>query len=336
MAYSPDPTNPAQPTTAQIAGNMAFELQALKGYIQSLIAGGTNFSYIGGFRNRLKNGSFSVAQRGNSISVPLITPTYTLDQWQITSLGAGSAVAQTNVVNPPAPRIFLTITGNSGATTSVDILQKIESLDTQDLAAGTILTVSGFLLVSDIAVGLPTVSIFAPTVLDNWAAFVAASVPVPVTLVSGPLTASTWQFFSTTITLTADCTKGMGLKFNVPVLGTKTINLAQLQLEKGIQHTSLEWRPMEMELAVCQRYYQTFLSLSASVATAGAQVIQYLLTLPVTMRAAPTVARVGTVLVNATLPGAPAATTGAIADAYTSVAAGVFSVNYTVTLTAEL
>ena len=61
-AYIPNPQDPTRPTTADLAGNMAAELQALKGYIQGLVTSGTNFAYIGGFRNRLNNGDFNIYQ----------------------------------------------------------------------------------------------------------------------------------------------------------------------------------------------------------------------------------------------------------------------------------
>jgi hypothetical protein len=336
MAYSPDPTNPLQPTTAQLAGNMAFELQALKGYIQSLIAGGTNFSYIGGFRNRLKNGSFNIAQRSTAITALAGVPAYTLDQWLVSSTTGNTVVNRTNASPPVSNNNYMVLTGAAGVTL-LDVVNRIEALDCQDMVAGTPVTISGFYLAANILSGLPLISILTPTASDNWSVF-SSFTQVAMTLVTGPQVAGTWQYFSNTFILPSDCTKGMGVLFEWTgaQIASKQVSLANIQLEKGSQHTPFEFRPAEVELAVCQRYYQTFLSLSASVATAGAQTLQYLLTLPVTMRAAPTVARAGVTLTNATLPGAPVATTGAVADAYSSVAAGVASVNYTVTLSSEL
>jgi hypothetical protein len=336
MAYVPNPQDPTQPTIGQLAGNMAYELQALKGYIASLVASGTNFAYIGGFRNRLKNGSFSTAQRGILVSPAIGTPTYTLDQWQVTPSGNSAVVSRLTVSPPPGGNFSLLMTGSVPGTTNVDLLQKIESFDSQDMLTGISVTVSGLFFVSDVLVGLPTISLLAPTVLDNWGASVVVGAAVPMSLNSGPQIVNTWQSFSNTFILTGDCTKGMGLKFTVANLGIKTASFASLQLEKGSQHTQFEWRPIQIELALCQRYYQQLTSLSASVATGAGQACQYVISFPVAMRVAPTVTRSGTSVINATIPTPPSTNTLDLADSYTSVAAGVYSLNYLAVLSAEL
>jgi len=76
-----------------------------------------------------------------------------------------------------------------------------------------------------------------------------------------------------------------------------TFKLTNVQFEEGPEHTEFERRPLALELALCQRYYQRFVgggngafgNAFAASTTVGMAVIQ----LRQTMRAAPTVATDG-------------------------------------------
>lgn len=285
--YIPDPQDPTRPTTADLAGNMAYELQALKGYIQSLVASGTNFMYIGGFRNRLRNGSFNIAQRGNSVTIAAGTSGYTLDQWIVSSTGSATVVTKQSggySVNSS----FLQLAVASG-NSALSLIQRIESKDVQDMVAGTQVTVSGMYFVENLAAGTPTISLLTPTAIDNWAAATVVGIATPVVIV--PQIANTWQFFSLQFILSGDASGGLGLQISYPAgIASQTVSFARLQLEKGAQYTQFEWRPVQVELADCQRYYYSFAGDIQLIGFAGGGAITAYayLRFPVTMRITPT------------------------------------------------
>ena len=208
-AYVPDPTNATQPTTAQLAGNMAYELQAIKGRINSLVASGSNWSYVGSFRNKIKNGDFRVAQRGTSVTIPSGGLGYTLDQWIVNTIGAATVVTQgAGGVSTTSKAIFLVpAVGNSYLV----LAHRIESYDCQNLAAGTPVTVSGLYYVGALGAGLPTISLCTPTVADTFGTVVTVGAAVAMAI--SPQIAGTWQFFSQTFTLSADASNGLWVGF---------------------------------------------------------------------------------------------------------------------------
>lgn len=282
-AYVPDPTDATQPTTNQLAGNMAAELQALKGRINSLVAGGSNFYYSGSFRNRLKNGCFSVAQRGVGVTVGAGIFGYTIDQWIVYSTGSATTITQGSAVG--TANKYVTIAPALG-NTFLQFMQRIEAFDCTDMTSGTPVTVSGFYYVTNVAAGLPSIALYTPTVVDNYGAIATVGPAVAMT-VSPALAANTWQFFSYTFTLSAAATTGLGLYFTWAAGAPgQSISFDSVQLEKGSQYTPFEQRPVEVELAMCQRYYQT-LHVDVWGYGAATNTFAQKLTLPTTMRIAP-------------------------------------------------
>jgi hypothetical protein len=73
-----------------------------------------------------------------------------------------------------------------------------------------------------------------------------------------------------------------------------TLNITGVQLEKGSTATSFDYRPYGTELALCQRYFQTYGGISANDMicmglTASTTTCTAILQLPVTMRTSPAV-----------------------------------------------
>ena len=92
--------------------------------------------------------------------------------------------------------------------------------------------------------------------------------------------------------VTLDGTANVEVEF-APASGTAT--LGEVQLERGQRQTPFEFRPIGVELQLCQRYYQRFLNgitLRGNV-PAGNGVFGCM-SLPVQMRTTPTWARIGT------------------------------------------
>lgn len=270
MTYIPDPTNPSLPTVADLAGNMAAELQALKGYIQSLIATGTNFYNLGAssFRNRLKNGSMNVAQRGRvfNVGTPGPNSVYTYDQWKVDSNGGSTHVSDaagptinSNVINL-AP---------AGGVTTLNLYSRIESADVQDMVSGTFVTVSGMIKITNILssaiLGPPIVNLYTPgssATPDVWtspqpaSSNLAAGQPIGVQ----SLSLNNWLYFSNTFLLNTDCTAGLECLIQMAVttgdLNGMYYNFTNIMLEKATVGLPYEHRPIQVDTALCQRYYQ--------------------------------------------------------------------------------
>lgn len=335
MAYIPNPQDPTQPTTNQLAGNMAYELQALKGYIQSLIASGTNFNYIGGFRNRLKNGSFNISQRGN-ITALNGASMYTLDQWLVSPTGGNVPTSQGGAPNGPTPQAKFFAMAPAAGCTGFSVEQRVEYLDCLDLVIGTPVTISGFYKVSSAAAPLPILATFTPlATVDTFSSVISGA--AAATIVISPVIANTWQFFSTTFTLITDCTKGLSVQFQLNFGAGFTCNFANLQLEKGSVHTQFEYRPVSYELQQCQRYYQqsnNFISIGYQLIGAG---FSQTIPLPVNMRTTPPVV-VGNFVTatNATTPTITAANAQNLLYNCFATATGPITLGANYTASAEL
>lgn len=292
MAYVPDPTDPTQPSLSQPAGDMAYELQALKGYIQSLVSGGSNFYYSGSFRNRLKNGAFRISQRGaGPLTCPAGVGTYTLDNWGVLSNGYITLVNQvaSSIAGVGASISCMQLLPQSASVANLTAYSRLEAVDSRDFVAGTTITVSGWFLTSNANLGGPSIGLSTPTAGDNnytsGATNVATTIPATVII---PFLNNNWTFFKATLPLTADAIKGLQLSILLPTAGTPSFYLANIQLEKGSAYTPFEQRSIQLDLALCQRNYQAGSIQLNCYSTAGLSVAASLM-LPITMFTSPIV-----------------------------------------------
>jgi hypothetical protein len=208
----------------------------------------SNAQYYG-FKNRIINGAMGISQRGTSFSTPAAAA-YNLDRWLITWTGAAPAtIAQ--VAGPTGFRNAVQITG-AASNTQFGIGQRIESLNCSDLSGQTV-TIQANIATS----ASQTIywQLAHPNTQDNYA---AATV----------IAQGTWSTTSTATTFTATAT-GLpsgatnGLQFfiyanNAGAFTSGTLTITGVQLEKGSTATSFDFRPYGTELALCQRYFESF------------------------------------------------------------------------------
>jgi len=322
-----------KPSLAATGGdtNIGFELVSKgTGEITAKVNGSTvfNASSSMGFKNRIINGAMVIDQRNAGASVTQTTSApYTLDRFYCFGSVTSKFTVQQNAgsVTPPAGFInYLGATSSSaytvGAAEQFNIAQAIEGLNCTDLAWGTAsaATVTLSFLVRSSLTGT-----FGGSLRNSATDY---SYPFSYTISA----ANTWEQKSITITGATSgtwlTTNGIGVYVNfsmgagatrsgtagswsannytsatgaTSVVGTNgaTFYITGVQLEKGSTATSFDYRPYGTELALAQRYYAKFSSLSgvyvgfgsgvSTATTSAAIVVKY----PVRMRSAPTISQ---------------------------------------------
>jgi hypothetical protein len=234
-------------------------------------------------RNRIINGAMVIDQRnaGASVTATGFNNIYTLDRWNATYATGGFYSVQQNAgsVTPPAGfRNYLGIT-SLGANTGVinTITQSIEGFNIADLNWGT---ANASTVTLSFWVRSSLTGTFGGAISNSGR---TRSYPFSYTISA----ANTWEF--ETITIAGDTsgtwltTNGIGLNLDfglgnnatysgtagawsgsdfrsatgaVSVVGTNgaTFYITGVQLERGTQATSFEYRQYGTELALCQRY----------------------------------------------------------------------------------
>ena len=229
-----------------------------------------------GFKNRIINGAMGISQRGTSGTV---SGAYMLDRWYANQSGTAPAWSQLYGSLFAPQRYGLQLTGAAG-NTATQINQRIESINSADLANGVV-TVSGwFYQNTGSTMTLPFQIFYATVGVDNYTSAIAS-----ITAVNVSLPNNVWTYLSNQITLPSVASQGIQLAITPTALGTSQIFvMSNVQLEKGSIATSFDYRPYGTELQLCQRYYQSY---SAGFVIDTGSAFQTF-PLPVTMRAVPT------------------------------------------------
>jgi hypothetical protein len=237
-----------------------------------------------GFKNRIINGGMVIDQRNAGASVTPTTTVYTVDRWS-PQVSQSSKLSFQQVSDAPTgfSYSFKATSLSSYSVTSGDyfiLRQHIEGYNAADLNFGssTASTVTLSFWVKSSLTGNFSVSIYNSDGSRNY--------PVSYTINS----VNTWEYKtitisgSTTGTWYKDNNIGISLGFGlgagstfsaasgtwnsgswtpqatstVSVVGTNTATwqVTGVQLEKGTQATSFDYRPYGTELQLCQRYYE--------------------------------------------------------------------------------
>jgi hypothetical protein len=277
-----------------------------------------------GFRNRLFNGSYAVAQRGTTFaSGSNDDDTYNLDRWYVLSDGNDVVDITQNTADAPPEQKFCIALDVETEDDKFGVAQIIENINCADLQGQTV-TLSFQAKVS------------ATTKLDNVKCAIVAWSGTADSVTSDIISA--WGAEGTNPTLIANATyENTPANLNVttswatytvsaPIDTASTNNvivfiwsdvtdttagdflyLAGVQLEAGAVATPFERRPYGTELALCQRYAwrcSQFFGIAeiASSANVGTPQVPY----PVQMRAAPTLEAGAAFVVSSGSAGTPA------------------------------
>ena len=241
-----------------ITGNVAFTSN-------NISIGGQTISPYVGMKNRIINGGFDIWQRGTSGAVTTSTTYVASDRWGIDqATSAGSTLSRSTSV--PTGFIYSAkVQRNSSSTTTNNIVlaQALETLNSADLAGQTItlsfwaragdnFSATSSNLIYNIFYGQGTDQSLASMRGNGWTGITNSGVTQSIT--------TTWTRYTTTVTVPAGTTQ-MGLQFYYGPTGTAGADdafyITGVQLEVGPVATPFERRPYGMELALCQRYYET-------------------------------------------------------------------------------
>jgi hypothetical protein len=287
----------------------------------------TDLNYTG-FKNRIINGQMILDQRnaGAAVTINTAGQTYTLDRWRFFGQASdGVFTVQRSTVAPAGftNSALITVTTADASIGSTQVYvgaQAIEGFNVADFAWGT---ASASVVTLSFWVRSSLTGTFSGSVKNSDG---TRSYPFTYSIAS----ADTLEY--KTVTIPGDTTGtwltnngiGIGLTFNLGSgssrLGTastwaaanydgatgsvaliSTLNatwyVTGVQLEKGSTATSFDYRPYQTELALAQRYYAKFSSLSgvyvgfgsgvSTATTSAAIVVKY----PVRMRSAPTISQ---------------------------------------------
>lgn len=303
-------------------------------------------------RNMLDGGDATTNpfQRGTTVSNIVATNTYTADRFFMVAGAASSAqmvkTADTNVAGF-SQSFAWGRAQSSGSVSAITVGQALESIDSiraQGQAvsfsfwarSNTSFPASG--LQVNVVAGSGTDQSASALVNGTW----TSAVQVVSALQAITSTMTRYSFVGTVPTTATQL--GVLLSYTptaTTALANEGVIMNGLQLETG-GVTPFEHRDVEVELALCQRYYfQINEGTSASVVgagmIAGTNSAQFVMQLPVQMRAAPTVSVVSTGSFAANIVGTLTTLTGMAAGTthtvnYISVTGGVTAVSGQATL----
>ena len=281
-----------------------------------------------GFKNRIINGAMMIDQRNAGASVTPTSGQYSVDRWAGFSTAASKYSLQQNAGSVTPPTGFTNYLGatslSSYSVGSGDIFtiqQRIEGFNTADLGWGT---ANASTVTLSFWVRSSLTGTFGGAINNNS----TRSYPFSYTISA----ANTWEQKSITIAGDTTGTwtgatnaaslflcfgLGGGSTYSgtagswaagayytatgaTSVVGTNgaTFYITGVQLEKGSTATSFDYRPYGTELALCQRYYSSLkfdgsLDFWLTGYLLTAEYLQQHLTLPVPMRATPTITTSG-------------------------------------------
>lgn len=245
------------------------------GGVDAFRFGGDTSGQLDGFRNKLINGNFRIAQRGASVTAVAGATTYVLDRWAVFCTGANIV---TQKFGASAGNMVLQLNGAVGNTV-LNVVQRIEAVNSYFLS-GAKITVSA-LVTSPNARNI-TLSLSTPATSDVFGVSMTTVGSQVVPVVAGQ------NEVKVTFTLGQNVINGLELGFILGATTSGVFYLSKVQLEEGSIATPFENRPIGLELALCQRYCLPFSYGHDFYAPVTAQIDRITYQIP-EMRVAPTV-----------------------------------------------
>lgn len=209
-------------------------------------------------KNRIINGDFNFWQRGTTFTVVNSVNTYSADRFRTEGFSANTTISQQSFAGgqtdvPDNPIYYCRVALNNTNTSGYwAFQQRIESPQ----------VMRGF--------GTYTLSFWVRASSGTVAAggwYYGINGPV-----AGPALTTTWQKVTQTVTISSSASESAGyvtayLVYLAQNTAALSIDVAHVQVEAGPIATPFEFRPYGMELALCQRYYETNYDIGTSPGT---------------------------------------------------------------------
>lgn len=256
------------PEGTDFVKNGATAMGSIATKVDTLLAGG---QFMGGFRNKLINGDMLIWQRGTGTFTA--SNGYSADRWVQSFSGGtfsttrvGLSSAELGIFPYGRSMMQMTVAGGALAANYAIMTQRIEFVGS---LAGKTVTVSFW---AKAASGTPKVG------MSFDQAFGTGGSPSAVVVGTGQSVtiSTTLTRYSKTFTVPAITGKTLGtggddyLALNLWLsagtdfasrsgtvgVQSSTITIVGVQVEAGAQPTDYEVRPFQVELALCQRYYE--------------------------------------------------------------------------------
>ncbi len=226
-----------------------------------------------GFRNKVINGNFGVWQRGTSVAIS--TQGYTADLWYHQSYNGATISRQPTSDTSVLPNVqyCARVQRNSGAT-ATNFMFFTQPMETQESikVSGKTATLSFYARKGanfPSGAGAFQATLYYGTGTDQNL-FVSGYTGSAVAFSTTFTLTSSWVRYSITGTIPTT-SKELSPLFGYTPTGTAGANeyfeITGVQLEEGSVATPLEQRPMQTELALCQRYYQKSYATNTAPAT---------------------------------------------------------------------
>jgi len=224
-----------------------------------------------GFRNTLTNGSFQVDQRNSSASQTITSGAalaYTADRWYAYCTGAN--VTGQRIAGSAPYQYNYQFTGAT-SNTLVGFGQRVEAANSFNYAGNTA-TLSASIKSSSLT--SITWTLYYATTTDTFGTIAS---PTRTQIATGTFTISaTLTNYTAQIVVPAAATTGLELVFTTGALvASQTLVFAGIQLEQNTKATPFEQRPIGVELALCQRYYEKSYADGVATATNTATGVYY-------------------------------------------------------------
>lgn len=212
-----------------------------------------------GFRNKLINGCLDFWQRATSFTPIAATVTYTADRWSVLRATVNYTVAR---VAGTTARYAMKVQRTAAAsdTGAIILTQVLETGDSIPLAGKTVTLSATVKAGADFSAASLAVIVRTATGTDE------GMTTSGLFTTGDAATLSTTQVITTTATryywkaaIPAGKTQ-LAVQFRFTPVGTAgaddSFTIEDVQLEEGDDMTAFERRPLGLELALCQRYYE--------------------------------------------------------------------------------
>ena len=217
--------------------------------------------------NIIINGAMAIDQRNAGASQTITAGSalaYTIDRWYAYCTGAnatGQRVAGT------APNQFNYRFTGASSITKIGFAQRIEASNSQHLAGKTAT------LSVDLANSLLTTITWTAWYANSTDTFGTLASPTRTQIATGTFTVnSTLTRYATSIAIPAGATTGIEIELSVGAQTSGTWTIGRAQLEDSPEQTTFEYRTIQQELFLCQRYYEYGITWGISYGSSGAVV----------------------------------------------------------------